>query len=526
MAEILFGDEQKCSAEPPIRNDSQTASIETARLIDLQQTPEPPAIIEQQSESTNEIVPEQEKPAESSIGQEGNENEKNRILSADGQLEQQSESDKSRDSPFTNKTTQVLVLDCPAPVSKKKDDDKLTIYKALAIKLKKELVKTREELQKLREEYQNVSNDLKSKLKDAEGTLETERIISANTNATLEATIKSLREQLESSENDLQAMQAEFENYKTRASQIMQQNNPMQSALHSNRSFEEERYKHLKRLNDDYKTRIADISAQLGDVSRKNCDLEREVKMLREKYGQIQLEADSQKSLEVRCERLVRENENLRAALEYHSAKQHSTSIQKQTESSDHKIKTNDLDTEPQIALKNNENSVAQTALMVEMDEEPKNLDQIDEDTRSDTQVSPSGSSSDSYVHIKPAALEIVSRSSVLEEAQNQIDNLTKAYLDSESTNSLLSEQVRALKEEIRRIQRGTERLELANNLEYLKNIVFRFLSLDSGQTEQKQRLVPVLSTVLKLSREETAKLESIAATNRASVTNSLFKLG
>lgn len=45
---------------------------------------------------------------------------------------------------------------------------------------------------------------------------------------------------------------------------------------------------------------------------------------------------------------------------------------------------------------------------------------------------------------------------------------------ESESNNLLLTEQNRVLKNEIRRLQRSVERLEIAENLEYLKNILVK----------------------------------------------------
>ncbi len=38
----------------------------------------------------------------------------------------------------------------------------------------------------------------------------------------------------------------------------------------------------------------------------------------------------------------------------------------------------------------------------------------------------------------------------------------------------LLTEQNRVLKDEIRRLQRSVERIEIAENLEYLKNIIVK----------------------------------------------------
>lgn len=132
---------------------------------------------------------------------------------------------------------------------KKKDDNKLGIYKALAIKLKKELVKTRDELAKLKQEYQSEIEKLREQVTDLEQTLESERITSTNTTATLEASVKNLRNQLTTAENDMQTLQIDFDNYKTNATKILQKSQTVQS--NSNRSFEEDRYKQLKSLSEE-----------------------------------------------------------------------------------------------------------------------------------------------------------------------------------------------------------------------------------------------------------------------------------
>ena len=65
------------------------------------------------------------------------------------------------------------------------------------------------------------------------------------------------------------------------------------------------------------------------------------------------------------------------------------------------------------------------------------------------------------------------------------------------------------LKEELRRQERSTEREQHMHNLEYIKNVIFKFLTINAG--EEKSHLVPVLNTILKLSPEETHKLQNVA---------------
>lgn len=395
----------------------------------------------------------------------------------------------------------------PVPVNESSQKDKHGIYKALAIKLKKELLKTREELYKVRDEYRTEKDQLQKQVDTLSSSLESERVTRANTNATLEATVRNLRGQLEKAENELQSMQKDFDNYKARATKLLQQANPVQ--LNFDRSFEEERLKQLKRLSEEQHGQLGLLKKQVDELTSERDKLEADSASLQRKLD----EANRQiKDMQAINQNLSSENDDLHTTIEQINTR---SRVKQWNENSNKKIES----TTPMTT----ENAQDVGPIKTEGRQERDDYETVDDsNTNSNSSVD---SSTCSYVHIKPTTFEIVSRSSVLENAQNQIDSLTKAYLDSESTNSLLKEQVEVLKEEIRRIQRGNERMELANNLEYLKNIMFKFLSLDSSQFEQRQRLVPVLSTVLKLSPEETSKLNSIAAPDKTSVASSFFKL-
>ena len=63
------------------------------------------------------------------------------------------------------------------------------------------------------------------------------------------------------------------------------------------------------------------------------------------------------------------------------------------------------------------------------------------------------------------------------------------------------------LKEEIRTYQRSEERHKHIENLEYVKNVIMKFLTL-SG-TQEKARLLPVLQTILKLKKEEVQQIQN-----------------
>ncbi|KAK2719660.1 hypothetical protein QYM36_005218, partial [Artemia franciscana] len=85
--------------------------------------------------------------------------------------------------------------------------------------------------------------------------------------------------------------------------------------------------------------------------------------------------------------------------------------------------------------------------------------------------------------------------------SEKKIQHLSSLLTESEKNEVRLNSLVEALKEEIRRVRRSQERQEHAENLEYLKNIIVKFVTLPRG--EEKCRLIPVLQTILRLSPEE-----------------------
>ncbi|XP_015609304.1 GRIP and coiled-coil domain-containing protein 2 [Cephus cinctus] len=96
-----------------------------------------------------------------------------------------------------------------------------------------------------------------------------------------------------------------------------------------------------------------------------------------------------------------------------------------------------------------------------------------------------------------------------LEIYERRVKHLTALLSDAEKDIAKLTQLNQLLKEEIRRQQRSVEREQHANNFEYLKNVVFKFVTLKNG--DERSHLIPVLNTILKLSPEETQKLNVVA---------------
>ena len=80
--------------------------------------------------------------------------------------------------------------------------------------------------------------------------------------------------------------------------------------------------------------------------------------------------------------------------------------------------------------------------------------------------------------------------------------HLAALLSEAETQNGRLEKLVEVLKEEIRTYQRSEERHKHIENLEYVKNVILKFITL-TGPGE-KAALVPVLKTILRLKQEET----------------------
>jgi uncharacterized phage infection (PIP) family protein YhgE len=133
------------------------------------------------------------------------------------------------------------------------------------------------------------------------------------------------------------------------------------------------------------------------------------------------------------------------------------------------------------------------------------------------------GEDSTSIEDVHLATLYSASRTSSVCEDWEVLDRQLRHTRDllneTEEINVKLMEQVRVLKEEIRRLERSHEREQHLTNNEYFKNVMLKFLAPESVNDE-RQQLLPVLNTMLRLTPEE-AKHVSDVVEQSAKVTSS-----
>ncbi|XP_078258687.1 GRIP and coiled-coil domain-containing protein 2 [Rhinoraja longicauda] len=116
----------------------------------------------------------------------------------------------------------------------------------------------------------------------------------------------------------------------------------------------------------------------------------------------------------------------------------------------------------------------------------------------------------------EPTKEEIVQK---LNTVTKSIDHLNGLLRDTEATNAILTEQITLLKSEVRRLERNQEREKSIANLEYLKNVMLKFIFLNAGS--EKQSLLSVIDTMLQLSPEEKSKLAAVAQGEEESTSRS-----
>ncbi|KAF8387474.1 gcc-2 [Pristionchus pacificus] len=96
---------------------------------------------------------------------------------------------------------------------------------------------------------------------------------------------------------------------------------------------------------------------------------------------------------------------------------------------------------------------------------------------------------------------------------RQQLKWMQEMHTEAETAAANMGEQMRVLKEEIRRLQRNSERtFHVEGNTEYLKNVIIKFISPEKVSGE-KRALIPILHTMLRLSDEERNLLQNVADT-------------
>ncbi|CAD6221227.1 GSCOCG00005100001-RA-CDS [Cotesia congregata] len=354
----------------------------------------------------------------------------------------------------------------------------------------------------------------------------------------LKLEITRLNDIVSSTNGELEALKAEYEGYKVRAQSVLRtkqsQNkenglngksiNEIEAELNHLRGYSTHLQEKLDISSEEIKSLTNDLTAikeERDCIRESNRDLGKKLSLLSQDYLSLKEKCRMQLTT---IDQLKEEMDNIQETLKTtHSAELKSLETQYQQEIDSLKAEIQRLSVTPSIN-KNDKPDKFEHDYQTRNDiyllerEDAEGSESVDSyqvgnssSERNQRTLMPLDellNSSDDYVKSVPDLPVKVDRQE-LEISERRVKHLTALLADAERDVAKLNQMNQLLKEDIRRQQRSVERESHANNFEYLKNIVIKFITLKNG--DERSRLIPVLNTILKLSPEETHQLNQVA---------------
>lgn len=400
-------------------------------------------------------------------------------------------------------------------------------YKIQVAELTSEKHKVQEQLRTLTEQHQRAANTYQQKL-------------------------LALQEECTAAKAEQAAVTAEFESYKVRVHNVLKQQKNKSASQAEQEAFKKER-EHLQTMLDHVKTKLQETQHTLQMNTAELQSLQSEHDMLLERHNKM-LQETVTKEAELREKLCTQQSENVVLKTEHaqvvsqlsaqNEAQRNSFRDQVRHLQDDHRKTVETLQqqlskVEAQLFQVKSEVAVtspsgSQQPLKSSRERRPADLHILDlysiareEGEGMETTDNESVSSASTYVatleqllsspESKTAAdipqwqpeLSKEELTEKLNTTSKSVEHLSGLLHETEATNAMLMEQITLLKSEIRRLERNQEREKSVANLEYLKNVLLQFIFLKAGS--ERQRLLPVIDTMLQLSPEEKGKLFAIA---------------
>ncbi|XP_075192565.1 GRIP and coiled-coil domain-containing protein 2 isoform X2 [Anomaloglossus baeobatrachus] len=400
-------------------------------------------------------------------------------------------------------------------------------YKIQVAELTSEKHKVQEQLRTLTEQHQRAANTYHQKL-------------------------LALQEECTAAKAEQSAVTAEFESYKVRVHNVLKQQKNKSASQAEQEVFQKER-EHLQAMLDQVKTKLLEAQHSLQMSTAELQSLQTEHDMLLERHNKM-LQETVTKEAELREKLCTLQSENMVLKTEHtqvvsqlsaqNEAQRNNFRDQVRHLQDDHrktvetlqqqlsKVETQLFQVKSEVTITSHTGS--QQPVRSSRERRPADLHILDlysiareEGEGMETTDNESVSSASTYVATleqllsssdsKTAAdlpqwLPEISKEELTEKlntTSKSVDHLSGLLHETEATNAMLMEQITLLKNEIRRLERNQEREKSVANLEYLKNVLLQFIFLKAGS--ERQRLLPVIDTMLQLSPEERGKLFAIA---------------
>ncbi|KAH0541036.1 GRIP and coiled-coil domain-containing protein 2 [Cotesia glomerata] len=354
----------------------------------------------------------------------------------------------------------------------------------------------------------------------------------------LKLEITRLNDIVSSTNGELEALKAEYEGYKVRAQSVLRtkqsQNkenglngksiNEIEAELNHLRGYSTHLQEKLDISSEEIKSLTNDLTAikeERDCIRESNRDLGKKLSLLSQDYLSLKEKCRMQLTT---IDQLKEEIDSMQETLKTtHSAEMKSLETQYQQEIENLKAEIQRLSVTPSINKNDkpdkfeHDHQTRNDIYLLER-EDAEGSESVDSyqvgnssSERNQRTLMPLDellNSSDDYVKSVPDLPAKVDRQE-LEISERRVKHLTALLADAERDVAKLNQMNQLLKEDIRRQQRSVERESHANNFEYLKNVVIKFIALKNG--DERSRLIPVLNTILKLSPEETHQLNQVA---------------
>merc|ERR1719153_682694 len=346
-----------------------------------------------------------------------------------------------------------------------------------------------------------------------------------------EANILDLKQKLKIKEEKLANSSKEFKNYKVRAQTVLKQSKEKSYADVHEFSKEREEFVALENMNAALISKLGTANLRIKTILAESKRLEDELEETKKRSIQFDeklLSREQQWSAKFEEQedkiRKIEDRENCE--------KERLTSLmnkmleKKELETEFMKRKHEEVLSNIKQDLDNKSNEVIRLELKLSKERRKKKEEGEEFDKQTETTVNidklereiSDGEDASVSIHTKPPLpLDQLLAQNVLHDnhqdnddgkADRQVSHLAALLSEAEDQNSRLEKLTEVLKEEIRTYQRSEERYKHIENLEYVKNVFLKFLTLSKAQ--ERIMLIPVLRTILKLKKEETDMIEEL----------------
>ncbi|XP_025202038.1 GRIP and coiled-coil domain-containing protein 2 [Melanaphis sacchari] len=326
--------------------------------------------------------------------------------------------------------------------------------------------------------------------------------------------IKTANESILKYTEENQSLLDEFEAYKVRAHSVFQKHK-QDTVYHAKIAELNEQLQEVTKTLNISKINLQSVSSELSTKNTEMTMLQKEIDKYEKKISNLS-KTISTKDKEIYC--LNNEIVNIKSILENEKISLNETIL---SERSAHEKEINRLQQEITLAKERNSHESESNVVLPIIENKLKKSNSSNHIHDDDEMFSDFASSNESVRKISKtvpmplAELLSFDNNSVgdpiseLNTSQKQLKQLTMMLNDAEKNCSRYEQQNKFLKEDIRRLQRSIDRHNEIQNMEYLKNIIIKFITLSSGV--EKYHLVPVINKLLKLSPDEQKQIETIA---------------